>query len=215
MSNHIVIHKKQLDTLARTAPNTASLLHTLKTRHDPDPDDQYRFIILPCDSDDPRDIYCTCDSLDWELTNATIHSICEHCPHLSQKEQEQLIWRLCCKLKKDLAAIVQASARQAVEKASYDDASIPLFDFLEPEEHHNLDRLLREARGKAASFELNAFQLFLEGKLERLMPGDARLQAYKRLPEDKKRQVRQRLITNLLWETYYDANAGSAANEAN
>jgi len=75
--------------------------------------------------------------------------------------------------------------------------------------------LFCDAERKAMEVGLNIFQIILDGKLDRLMPGDSRLDDYNRLSDIKKKQLRRNFIETHGWEAFYDADAEPLMNGMN
>ena len=208
MSELIIIQKNQLDALADSVPDKTSLQRELKTQYDVDPDGIFNFITLFIKSqENPPFCIKGITSLDWEALCAVSDSLEEDPSNedMSDAEKDIIVNRIFITLHSDLVALAKASAANAVAQESLRHLPILPFGELEPDESENLTLLLQEARDKANHQELSAFQLFIEGKLDKLLTDNPRLAAFNRLPEHKKQHARRQIIENMKWEDYYTA----------
>jgi len=204
-TQYVIISKKQLDEAAESAPDKTSLVNELKHNHDVVPGDGHNFMLCGHDTNDEPFILGMNISLDWEFLTTLKHSIDEEFDQASAEEKAHIRSRVFSDVLPDVVSLVQMSASNGVNREAHRHLPILPFDGLEPEESENLVLLLQEARAKAEHWELSAFQLFIEEKLEKLMPNNPRIAAFNQLPDDKKTQARQQLIERMSWGDYYTA----------
>ena len=128
---------------------------------------------------------------------------------MSQVDKERLKELLHNELFAYIGLIMHAEVRKAVEcMAKF--GKPPVFNCCDPEDAPIIISLFADAQIKAVALGLNAIQLFLEGKLDRLMSGDSRLNTYNRLSDDKKKRLHHNFIETNGWEAFYSADAESS-----
>jgi len=203
MSEVIVIRKTQLDALADSVPDKASLQRELKMQYDADPGGIYNFITLFVR--DPKNALFVIKgdgSLDWEVLCTLNDALDEDqsFKDISDLEKDHIINRVYTALYPDLVALVKARAATAMVRECMKHPPLLHIAGLEPAESENVVLLLQEARTTAANLKLNALQLFVDGKLDKLLSNNPRIAAFNRLPDAKKTHARQQITQRMKWE---------------
>jgi len=98
MSDFVVIHKQNLKDFAQLAPDKDSLLRVIEEKFDPNPENKYKFLIIPCDTAKHPAAYAVDESLDWQLIYTVTNFVGQVCPHLSLEEKERLVERILKKV---------------------------------------------------------------------------------------------------------------------
>ena len=206
MSDWIIIPKQHIKEIKNKTPKIAEFLQQLELEYDRYPGKKNIFFIIPGHFYEDMEILTPESSLDWNLDFLLKHHIEKIFPQMPQADQECLKERLYYELSSKIGVIMHENIRHAIERETKRDKP-PVFNCgLSLEEEVILRSLFCEAESKAMDMGLNFFQLFLEGKLDRLMPGDSRLDDYNCLSDAKKKQLRRNLIETNGWETFYNAD---------
>ena len=98
MSDFILIQKRLLKALAQHAPDVNIFRRVLLEKYDPDPENRYKFMLLPSNLAAHPDAYSVSDCAEWELLHIVRTFIEKHCPQLPQEQQMRIIQRLHNKL---------------------------------------------------------------------------------------------------------------------
>ena len=207
MSDWIIIPKQHLKKIDKMLPKTAGLLQRLEAKYDPYRGKEKKFLIFPSRFRKNMKICISGVSLEWELSFLLQHHIIKIYPEMPQAEKDHLKAIFYGELITQLDEIMHANVRNVVEYARHKPSA---FNCLDAEEGIPIVSLFIDARIRAAGMGLNPIQIFLEGKLDRLMSGDPRLDDYNRLSDDKKKQLRRNFIENNGWEALYSADTESS-----
>jgi len=191
--------------MSKSAPDKESLVEQLINNHEATLGEGHRFILCGQRPDKTPFFMGMDSSLDVDFMDTLTETVGEEFDGASDEEKAQISKRVFSATYPDLVALMKSSAVAATEREACRHLPILPFDDLESSESENLVMLLQEARDKAEHLELSAFQLFIEGKLETLMSGNPRMDAFNQLSDYKKKQARRQLIERMSLEKYYTA----------
>jgi len=203
MSDWIIIPKQHLKKIAKLLPEAAELLQKLEIKYDPYHGKERKVLIVSSHFHEKMEFCVANGSMDLNLTILLQHYIDKLYPKMSEADRERFKWILYGEVVSKMGLILNANARHAVERIAMRD-ELPVSNSLDFGEAEIIMSLFVDAQVKAMDMGLNAIQLFLEGKLDRLMPGDPRLDDYNRLSENKKKQLRKNYIDINGWEAFYN-----------
>ena len=202
----LILSQNQLEEMAESAPDKASLVEQLIKHHDSSPAKGYSYIFCGQRPDEKPFFTRMGSSLDETFLTALKDAVDNITRGgADDDEKERYISRAFSSSYSGLVALVKAAAVHGVEAEAYRHTAIGPFVDLEADESDELESLLEDARDRAENKELSALQLFAEGKLEKLMPGDPRMTAFNSLPDHKKESARRQVIGQAGLGDYYEA----------
>jgi len=201
----LIISQKQLEETARYSKDKAALVYKLMQRYEIVFGKNHRYILCGLLPDETPFFVAMASSIDLEFNSYLNESIDETLGRMGKEEKARFQQRVFSTIYPELLGIVRAIVDAGVEREASDHMPIWTFHDLEPEESESLASLLEDAGNEAHFMEHSALQLFVEGKLERLMGDDQRLSDFNQLSDYKKTQARLQIIKEMKWEDFYAA----------